>query len=249
MNAILLTAGVVAVMAAVIGGGLRAFQIEVPVLTSVAVRAALGVLGIAFLVAAVMLREDNTDVVGSSQSSRAVDQAARDASPAARDASPAARDASQTGYQRQVAATCNGLRSLSKRNTLGPPISQPELQSGRGRDSAHFDRDTVISGEREKLRAIIRRLQLLRKKPVPTSLRDEAKVARNRAFSYVRELRAVVRTFAYALPSNPTLQQINATAAPLRDRKDKTTARFEDALTQLADRDCSLPRTWPAGST
>lgn len=242
MNTILLTAGVVAVMAAVIGGGLRAFQIELPVLTSLAVRVALGVLGIAFLVAAVMLREDNTDVVGSSQSSRPVDQAARDAS-------PAARDTSQTGYQRQVAATCNGLRSLSKRNTLGPPISQPEQQRGRGPDSAHFERDTVISGEREKLRAIIRRLQLLRKKPVPTSLRDEAKVARNRALIYVRELRAVVRTFAYALPSNPTLQQINATAAPLRDSNDKATARFEDALTQLADRDCSLPRTWPAGST
>lgn len=243
MNTILLTAGVVAVMAAVIGGGLRAFQIELPVFTSRGVRVALGVLGIAFLVAAVMLREDNTGGVGSSQSSRAVDRAARGAS-------QAARDASQTRYQRQVAATCNALRSLSKRNTFGTPqISQPELQSGRGLDSAHFDRDTVISGEREKFAAIIRRLRLLRSKPVPASLRDEAKVGRNRAISYVRELRAVVITFADTLPSSPTLQQINAAAAPLRDRKDKATARLEDALTQLADRDCSLSSTWPAGST
>lgn len=48
MNTILLTAGVVALMAAVIGGGLKAFNIELPVLGSGVVRVALGGLGIAF---------------------------------------------------------------------------------------------------------------------------------------------------------------------------------------------------------
>jgi hypothetical protein len=58
MNTILLTAAVVALMAAVIGGGLKAFQIDVPVLETLGVRAALGVLGIAFLIAAVLLQDD-----------------------------------------------------------------------------------------------------------------------------------------------------------------------------------------------
>jgi hypothetical protein len=58
MNTILLTAGVVALMAAVIGGGLKAFQIDMPVLPTVGVRAALGALGIAFLIAAVVLPAD-----------------------------------------------------------------------------------------------------------------------------------------------------------------------------------------------
>jgi hypothetical protein len=59
MNTILLTAGVVALMAAVIGGGLKAFQIDMPVLPTVQVRAALGALGIAFLIAAVVLPADD----------------------------------------------------------------------------------------------------------------------------------------------------------------------------------------------
>jgi hypothetical protein len=60
MNTILLTAGVVALMAAVIGGGLKAFQIDMPVLPTLRVRAALGALGIAFLIAAVLLAGDPT---------------------------------------------------------------------------------------------------------------------------------------------------------------------------------------------
>jgi hypothetical protein len=55
MNTVLLTAGVVALMAAVIGGGLKAFQIDMPVLPTLRVRAALGALGVAFLIAAVLL--------------------------------------------------------------------------------------------------------------------------------------------------------------------------------------------------
>jgi hypothetical protein len=164
--------------------------------------------------------------------------------------SPAARHRFEARFQRQVAATCSSVRSLSKRNTLlsGATISQPDLQNMQGMNSFHLDRAAVISGEREKLAAIKRRLRLLAARPVPVSLRDKANAERSRARSYVRDSSAVVTAFAKALPSSPTLDQVNAAAAPLRDRKDEATAGLEDALTQLAGRDCSLPSTWPAGS-
>jgi hypothetical protein len=244
MNTVLLTAGVVALMAAVIGGDLRAFHIEVPVLKDAGVRASLGVLGIAFLVAAVLLRADDTSGPGPSQA-RDVIQPPRDATKTPPDAGKATPDARRASYQRQVIATCKAMRKSGTRNTLGAP--RPRVnERGSATSSLVYDGVTVISGEREKLKAITQRLLSL--KPVPPSLRDKATRAVVAGRRYVSESRKILIAFAHALPPNPTLQEINHAAAPLRDGKDKATAQLEDALTQLAGRHCSLLSTWPAGS-
>src|SRR5262249_49420990 len=52
MNDILLSAGAACVILAVVGGGARAFGVEIPVLNSVRRQVALGVVGIGFLAAA-----------------------------------------------------------------------------------------------------------------------------------------------------------------------------------------------------
>jgi hypothetical protein len=96
MNPVLVTAGVVCLMAAVIGGGLKAFNVEFPVLTSRGVRLTLGLLGIVFLVGAVVLRDTG-------------DNSAR----------------GEEGYQRQVVATCKSVRTIVARNDLGPPQVGP----------------------------------------------------------------------------------------------------------------------------
>jgi len=57
VNAVLLSAGVACVIAAVVGGGLKAFGIDVPVITSLKRQSVLFVVGILFLVSAWLLRD------------------------------------------------------------------------------------------------------------------------------------------------------------------------------------------------
>jgi hypothetical protein len=57
MNSVLLSAGVACVIAAVVGGGLKAFHIEVPVVSSLRRQALLFVVGLGFLASAWVLRD------------------------------------------------------------------------------------------------------------------------------------------------------------------------------------------------
>jgi hypothetical protein len=98
MNTVLVTAGVVCLIAAVIGGRLKAFNIDIPPLESRGVRLTLGLLGIAFVAAAVVFRDGN----GGSRGNEA-----------------------ETRYQRQVVATCNAVRTIAKRSELGTPQPGP----------------------------------------------------------------------------------------------------------------------------
>lgn len=211
MNTVLLTAGVVALMAAVVGGGLKAFNIELPVLQSRALRMALGGLGFVFLVAAFMLREDD----GSA-------------------------DRSAERYQRQVVAACNAVRNNGARVSIGTPRPNFDADGDGPTAALVYDRDRVIAGVRSALAADRRRLKLLFDKPAPDSLRDEAQEARKRFDAYARESRASSATIARTLPENPTIEQIDAIAAPLEDRADAVIAPLEDAMTRLAGHECSI---------
>lgn len=210
MNTVLLTAGVVALMAAVIGGGLKAFNIEVPVLQRRGARIALGGLGMAFLLAAFLLREDDGGRV----------------------------DPSVERYQRQVIAACNAVRSSDIR--IGTPSQKFDVEGDVPTASLTFERDRVIAGVRSALAADRRRLKLLFAKPAPDSLRDEAKVARKRFDAYARESRAFSSTVARALPEDPTIEQIDEITAPLQDRVDSVIVPLEDAMTRLAGQECSI---------
>ena len=59
MNTTLVTAGVAALIIAVVGGGASVFGATVPVIPTLRRQVALGLVGVAFLVAAVLLRTDN----------------------------------------------------------------------------------------------------------------------------------------------------------------------------------------------
>jgi hypothetical protein len=98
MNSVLLTAGVVCLIAAVIGGGLKAFNIEIGPLNSRGVRLTLGLLGLAFVAAAVVFRDGGGDGNPNGDEAR---------------------------YQRQVLATCNAVRRVSSRNDLPTPQPGP----------------------------------------------------------------------------------------------------------------------------
>ncbi len=204
MNPVLITAGVVALMAAVIGGRLKAFNIEIPVLSGRGVRVGLGALGIAFIVAAVALKGDgNGD-----------------------------GDQAEARYQRQVVATCNRVRALESRNTLGTPEAGPA--------GFTFARDTFVPNARANITAIERRFDILLQKPAPDSLRDEADVMRRRKEEAVKTSRAILAQLATSLPPHFTQEQLNAAALPLQDRSDETSARLEDALANLAGRECRI---------
>jgi hypothetical protein len=233
MNTILLTAGVVALMAAVIGGGLRAFQIEVPVLQSRGVRVALGALGVAFLLAAVLVPQDSGD-------SRARDEARRQQELQARherEVQERRKQESQARlerevkarYQRSVEATCSAMRRATSNLSFVPGPGQ------------NIDRDATLAQWRAGFEAGAQRLQLLFDKSAPASLRHEVKVARGRSKSYIRNGRHVFSTLAASLPTYPTLEEFRAAASS--DPQDQAVgfvARLEDAMTELAGRDCSL---------
>jgi hypothetical protein len=98
MNTVLVTAGVVCLIAAVIGGRLKAFNIDIPPLESRGVRLTLGLLGIAFVAAAVVFRDDGGGGSGNEAEAR---------------------------YQRQVVGTCNAVRTIARRSELGTPQPGP----------------------------------------------------------------------------------------------------------------------------
>jgi hypothetical protein len=81
VNEVLLTAGAAAVIIAVVGGGAKALGVEVPVLKSGRRQVALGLVGVVFLGAAVVLGDDGND----------------------------GPDASVEGYREEVLATCRAL--------------------------------------------------------------------------------------------------------------------------------------------
>lgn len=61
MNAVLLSAGAIAILAAVLGGGLQAFDVSVPVITSRPRQVLLFLVGLGFLGSAWLLREQSGD--------------------------------------------------------------------------------------------------------------------------------------------------------------------------------------------
>jgi hypothetical protein len=205
VNTILLTAGVVALMAAVIGGGLKAFNIEIPVLSSRGVRVTLGALGIAFIVGAVVLKDDDAGGGG---------------------------DSTEARYQRQVVATCNGVRVLQGRNTLGTPDV--------GSSGITFNRDVFVANAEANIAAVKRRFDLLLQKPVPDSLSDQADVVRRRKNASIKTSRAILKQLAASLSPDFTERELETASAPFQDRADESLARLEDALTELAGRECKI---------
>jgi len=218
MNTILLTAGVVALLAAVLGGGLKAFNIEMPVLTSGATRVALGVLGVIFLVAAFVLRDG-----------------------------AGGKSADEARYQRDVAATCNAVLRLMARGSAGTPQIDPrslDPSGGGGFDTAvTYSRGTLLSGERSKQTAIHRRFDLLLEKREPSSLRDEADALRRAVNNYVDDESAFRERLTETLPERPTLQDLTAASEEHQEQADEDRAQLEEAMTQLGDKDCSLSST------
>jgi hypothetical protein len=201
MNAILLAGGVGALLAAVIGGNVDAFKVRFPPIENWRVRTALGCLGVAFLVAAILLRND----------------------------SDGTKHPAEARYQRQAVSTCTAVRHLARRDTLGLP--GPNLT---------FSLSQIVSAGRANIEAIDNRIQLLLDRPVPKGLRSAANVLRRRTKTFTSDSRALLRSLESSLPSNPTIQQIQAASAPLQERADRTKARLEDALGTLADHECSL---------
>jgi hypothetical protein len=92
MNNILLSAGAACVIAAIVGGGAKAFGIEIPVLSSVRRQVALGIAGIGFLAAAY--------IVGNGP------------------AGPNPGNPEVTAYQQEVLAACRAAQSGTSGNAL-----------------------------------------------------------------------------------------------------------------------------------
>ena len=92
MNNVLLSAGAACVIAAIVGGGAKAFGVEIPVLSSVRRQVALGIVGIGFLAAAYFV---GTGSAGPKPGNPAV-----------------------AAYQQEVLAACRAAQSGASGNAL-----------------------------------------------------------------------------------------------------------------------------------
>jgi hypothetical protein len=95
MNNVLLGAGVACVIAAIVGGGAKAFGVEIPVLRSVGRQVALGTVGIGFLAAAYVVGNGPAGPPGSKPADPAV-----------------------TAYRQEVLAACRTAQSGASGNAL-----------------------------------------------------------------------------------------------------------------------------------
>lgn len=134
------------------------------------------------------------------------------------------------------------MRGNGVRNSFGTPKANFDVDGDVPTASLTYARERVIVGVRSTSAANRRRLKLLFDQPPPNSLRDEAKVARERFDAYARESRAFSSTLARELPDDPTDDQIEEVVAPFVDRSDVVTAPLEDAMTRLAGQECSITR-------
>lgn len=128
--------------------------------------------------------------------------------------------------QSKVEATCNSVRRATSNVSIIPGPGQ------------NIDRDATLAEVHAAFDVAARRLQLLFAKAAPAPLRHEAKVARGRADSYIREARNAFNTLA-TLPTYPTLEEFRAAARPT-SQLTGIVAGLEAAMTELAGRDCSL---------
>jgi hypothetical protein len=239
MNTILLTAGVVALMAAVIGGDIDALNIRIPLLRGRVVRTALGMLGLAFLLAAVLLPggtgdDGNLDATRRQQEAQARHEQEVQARHEREVEAQRKQDAQarherevEARYQRGVSATCNAVRRATGDLPLIPGPGQ------------NIDRDAQLAAIRAGFDAAAGRLRLLFAKSAPKPLRHDAKIAQGRAESYIREARRLFNTLRATLPAYPTLEEFRAAGTPTT-RSIEVVQRLEAAMTELAGRDCTL---------
>jgi hypothetical protein len=92
MNDILLSAGAACIIVAIVGGGAKAFGVEIPVLSSVRRQAALGIVGIGFLAAAYFVGNGS--------------------------AGPKPGNPAVAAYQQEVLAACRASQSGTSGNAL-----------------------------------------------------------------------------------------------------------------------------------
>jgi hypothetical protein len=195
-------------MAAVIGGGPKAFNIEVPVLTSWHRGVALGALGTAFIIGSVLLPPPP---------------------PPPPTPPPARGGGSGDGYRRHVASTCNAVRRVLARDSLGVPGSDFK-----------YDRDAALHRARANVAAVEERLDLLLAQPVPDTRRSATGVVRRRSDRFITSSRDVVARLRTALPPRFSFEEFLAATAPFQEQLDRDLARLEDAMTQLGGQDCVL---------
>jgi len=128
LNEVLLTAGVASIILAVVGGGAKAFGVEVPVLDSRSRQVALALVGVLFLIGSYLARPatdgDGKDVIAYRAEVRATCQALQDAGSnpilaASNDNGTFDRAKLIHGFKQQVSASSATLDQLWKRPAPG----------------------------------------------------------------------------------------------------------------------------------
>jgi len=144
-NDVLLTAGAASVILAVVGGGARAFGVEVPVLDSIRRQVGLAVVGVAFIVAAVVFADGGGGNDGSSHEVKVYRQQVlascralpRDALPPLDNDGSISRDAFIAWARGQVSESEQILSALWKRDVPG--------DLAKDADQTHGDADALAS--------------------------------------------------------------------------------------------------------
>jgi hypothetical protein len=214
---ILLTAGVAALIFAVVGGGARAFGMEVPVLNSRSREVALALVGVAFLGGAVFLdwQEGQDDADG---------------------ATVVEPDPEVAAYRQHVLAACETL-------SVGTGTLPP---STPGFEGLTYDKDEVLVWMRDERRFARRTLAPLWQRPVPEVLAERQKEARAAGVAVLSGWATTIEQLDGELPDSWTVPPQGPQPAALRQALQELAALgqgLRGAMGALADRECGKAAT------
>jgi len=220
MNSVLLTAGAACVILAVVGGGAKAFGVEVPVLTGAGRQVVLAVVGVLFLVAAYGLRD--TGGGGS----------AGTGSGGASSAAGHTQDAAVARYRQAVVATC---AESAQSGSIGGALLASQNTDGT------YDRQRFAVAYREQLAGVEAVWTRLWQRPVPSSLAHDVAAARAATGTLFARADALVRRIPDDLRGRFTDPEVFAWASHVQARLAGPSAHANAALTDLAQGQCLAP--------
>jgi hypothetical protein len=214
---ILVTAGVAAIILAVVGGGAEAFGVKVPVLGSHRRQVLLALVGIAFLAGAVLV--DWKENENTSNGSTVAEQ-----------------DPAVAAYRQHVLAACDALAARTE--------SQPP--STIGFEGLTYNRGEFLDWMRDERRFTRRTLESLWQRDVPEDLSELQAEARAAGNAVLSGWKAAIQRLESELPGTWTYQPPGPQPGPLRRAEQELASlgqRLRGAMAALANGTCGAAAT------
>jgi hypothetical protein len=214
VNNVLLTAGVACLILAVVGGGGKVLEVELPVIVTPSKLVVLALLGCVFLAGAYFTRNQPTSP-----------QVTQPASPQGE--SQEVRD-----YRAAVAVTCANIVV---------PTTNALLVAGNDDGTHTGDRDRLQAALFSQLAVSQETMDQLWRRPLPKELADDARSARSVSDRYLEDTRARLDAMRTELPKKMSFQDLLQWADDFSAKIRSSGVQFQTEMSRLAGSPCTPP--------